>query len=307
MSGPVTVGDVVTAARGDGRTAGRALEVLPSRATEVGGVAVSRALPKRTRRTVGAWCFVDHFSAGPLDMKIGPHPHLGLQTVTWLVQGDVLHRDSLGSEQRIKPGQLNLMTAGRGVAHAEDSTRNATAAGLHGVQLWVALPEATRNGPPAFEHHAALPQAEHDECTTTVILGEFAGLRSPARTDTPLMGVELLARRGTSTVPLDATFEHALVVLEGVATVEERAVAPGALAYLGTGRDELVVTIAGTGRTRMLVLGGEPFPESILMWWNFVARTSTEVDEARDDWQAATERFGSVRTRLARVDAPPRQ
>lgn len=307
MSGPVTVGDVVTVDRGDGRAAGRVLEVLPSRTTEVGGVAVTRALPKRTRRTVGAWCFVDHFSAGPLDMRIGPHPHIGLQTVTWLVQGDVLHRDSLGSEQRIKPGQLNLMTAGRGVAHAEESARSAAASGLHGVQLWAALPEATRHGPPAFEHHAELPQAQHDECTTTVIVGEVAGLRSPARTDTPLIGAELLVRPGTSVVPLDATFEHALVVLDGVVVVEERAVAAGALAYLGTGRDELVVTVTGSGRRRVLLLGGEPFPEPILLWWNFVARTAAEVDEARDDWQAATERFGSVRTRLARVEAPPRQ
>lgn len=307
MSGPVTVGDVVTADRGDGRTAGRVVEVLPSRATEVGGVAVTRALPKRTRRTVGPWCFVDHFSARPRDMRIGPHPHIGLQTVTWLVQGDVLHRDSLGSEQRIKPGQLNLMTAGHGVAHAEESTRSASAPGLHGVQLWVALPESTRHGPPAFEHHAELPQVEHDECTTTVIVGEVAGLRSPARTDTPLVGAELLVCPGTSSVPLDATFEHALVALDGVVVVEGRAVAPGALAYLGTGRDEMVVTVTGSGRTRVLLLGGEPFPEPILMWWNFVARTAAEVDEARDDWQAATERFGSVRTRLARIDAPPRQ
>ena len=307
MSGPVTIGDVVTAERADGQAAGRVLEILPARATEVGGVAVSRALPKRARRTVGPWCFVDHFSAGPHDMQIGPHPHIGLQTVTWLVQGDVVHRDSLGSEQRVKPGQLNLMTAGRGVAHAEESTRGTTAPALHGVQLWVALPDATRNGPPAFEHHAELPQAEYDECTVTVMLGEVGGVRSPARTDSPLVGMELAVRTGTSSVPLNPAFEHALVVLDGAVVVEDQAVRPGAFAYLGIERAELAVTVKGTRPARVLLIGGEPFPEPVLMWWNFVARTPAEVDEARDDWQSASERFGTVRTRLARVDAPPRQ
>ena len=306
MSGPVTIGDVVTAERG-GRAAGPLVEILPGRATEVGGVAVSRALPKRGRRTVGPWCFVDHFSAGPHDMRIGPHPHIGLQTVTWLVQGDVVHRDSLGSEQRIKPGQLNLMTAGRGVSHAEESTRGTTAAALHGVQLWVALPDATRNGPPAFEHHAELPQAEYEECTTTVMLGDLGGLRSPARTDSPLVGAELVVRAGTSSIPLDPAFEHALLVLDGAVTVEEQAVTPGGLAYLGTERDELVMTVNGPRPGRALLIGGEPFPEPVLMWWNFVARTPAEVDEARHDWQSGSDRFGTVRTRLARIDAPPRQ
>lgn len=307
MSGPVTIGDVVTAERGDAQAAARVVEIMPGRATEVGGVAVRRVLPKRTRRTVGPWCFVDHFSAGPLDMQIGPHPHIGLQTVTWLVQGDILHRDSLGSEQRVKPGQLNLMTAGRGVAHAEESTRGTTAASLHGVQLWVALPEGTRNGPPAFEHHAELPKVEHDECTTTVLLGDVGGVRSPARTDSPLVGAEVVARPGTSSLPLHPTFEHALLVLEGAVTVEGRAVTPGALAYLGPDRAEVAVMVTGRHPARVLLIGGEPFPEPVLMWWNFVARTPAEVDEARDDWQSASERFGTVRTRLARVGAPPRQ
>lgn len=307
MSGPVTIGDIVTADRKAGEAPGCVLEIAPSRPTQVGGVAVSRALPKRNRRTVGPWCFVDHFSAGPSDMQIGPHPHIGLQTVTWLVEGDVLHRDSLGSEQRIRPGQLNLMTAGRGVAHAEESTRGVTASPLHGVQLWVALPDSTRNGPPAFEHHADLPQAEHDQCSTTVLLGAVAGVRSPGRTDSPLVGAELVARRGTSTVPLDPAFEHAFVVLEGAVQVEERTVASRALAYLGAGREELTLTVDGSAAARVLLLGGEPFPEDILMWWNFVARTTAEVDEARDEWQATSERFGRVRSRFPRIDAPSRR
>jgi len=171
------------------------VEVTEGRPTEVGGMPVRRSLPQRRRRTVGAWCFVDHF--GPADvaeasMLVGPHPHLGLHTVTWVLDGEVVHHDSLGSEQLIKPGQLNLMTAGRGVAHAEETPPGATGA-LHGLQLWVAQPDATRSGPAAFEHHSALPEAEVGPVVATVLVGELAGVRSPARADSPLVGADLLA------------------------------------------------------------------------------------------------------------------
>jgi redox-sensitive bicupin YhaK (pirin superfamily) len=281
-----------------------AVEITPSRAAEVGGLPVRRALPRRERRTVGAWCFVDHF--GPVGqelaaaMQVGPHPHIGLQTVTWLLEGEVLHTDSVGSEQLIRPGQLNLMTAGHGVAHAESARPGA---GCHGIQLWVAQPEATRHGEPAFEHHAALPLVELGDAVATVLVGEIAGARSPARTDSPLVGADLALDAGPSTVPLDATWEHALVVAQGAVDVDGTTVVPGSLAYLGTGRDELAVRAAAPG-TRVLLLGGEPFPEPVLMWWNFVARTRAEVDEARADWERATERFPVVRTPLARIPAP---
>jgi len=171
---------------------------------------------------VGAWCFADHF--GPVTavdgtpMAIGPHPHMGLHTVTWLVEGALLHRDSLGSEQVIRPGQLNVMTAGRGVSHAEEPTDGSDHT-IHGVQLWVAQPEATRHGPAAFEHHGDLPRLELTHGQATVLVGSVGGVTSPAVHHTPLVGMEIDLRSGTVTVPLDPTFEHCLVVLSGAVTV----------------------------------------------------------------------------------------
>lgn len=302
MSGPVTTQDALPDA-GCGEPHAPEVEVLPSRDATVGGLAVRRALPKRQRRTVGAWCFADHFgpAAPPATMEIGPHPHIGLHTVTWLVEGEALHRDSLGSEQLIRPGQLNLMTAGHGVAHAEETPGSYTGR-THGAQLWVAQPDATRHGPAAFEHHAELPQVPVGTGVVTVLVGEVAGERSPARADTPLVGAELVTAGGLAVVPVDPGFEHALVVLEGTVLVGGEAIAPGVLAYLGEGRDEL--PIDAPGHARLLVLGGRPFGEQIVMSWNFVARSRDEVDRAALDWNAGHGRFGEVASHLPRIPAP---
>jgi redox-sensitive bicupin YhaK (pirin superfamily) len=281
------------------------VEVAEGRRTEVGGIPVQRSLPQRGRRTVGAWCFADHF--GPADvadasMLVGPHPHVGLHTVTWVLEGEVVHHDSLGSEQLIKPGQLNLMTAGRGVAHAEETPPGATGA-LHGLQLWVAQPDATRHGPAAFEHHGALPEAEVEAVAATVLVGELAGARSPARCDTPLVGADIVVR-GPSTLPLDPTFEHGLLVIDGPLTLDGRLLEPGAFAYLAPGRSELDLA-PGPGAARALLLGGVPFEEPVLMWWNFVARSREEMDAARSAWEAGSDRFGPVDSGLGRIPAPP--
>jgi len=311
MSGPVRTEDA-TVDPGPADDVPRPIvEVTPSRTTEVGAVTVRRALPRRGRRTVGAWCFADHM--GPAEVTedhgvdIGPHPHIGLQTVTWLVAGELLHHDSLGSEQQIRPGQLNLMTAGHGIAHAEEPTGRYRGP-LHGIQLWVAQPERTRHGPPAFEHHAELPHLELGAGNeATVLLGAVGDTRSPARQDTDGVGAELALRAGTSAeVPLVAAFEHALVVLAGSVTVDGVTVTPGHLAYLGEQRDELALHAAPDEDTRLLLLGGVPFEAPISMWWNFVARTHDEIDAARDAWEADDgERFGPVTSHLARVPAPP--
>jgi redox-sensitive bicupin YhaK (pirin superfamily) len=231
---------------------------------------------------------------------------VGLQTVTWLVAGELLHRDSLGSEQEIRAGQLNLMTAGHGVSHAEESSGRRQGE-LHGIQLWVAQPEATRDGAPAFEHHAQLPQVEFDQATATILVGDFAAASSPARRDTNHVGVELDLRQGRSVAPLITGYEYAIVVLEGAVELgPAHRVVPGELAYLGTGRDELALS-APEG-ARLLLLGGEPFESPILMWWNFVARTREEMDSARGDWEggpAGTGRFGDTGSLLGRIPAPP--
>jgi hypothetical protein len=234
-------------------------------------------------------------------MSIGPHPHLGLHTVTWLLEGEIVHQDSLGSEQLIRPGELNLMTAGAGVAHSEVMAEGYRG-GVHGVQLWVAQPESTRHGGAAFEHQAELPVVELRDAVATVLLGDFAGGSSPARTDTAIVGADLALPPGTHTVPLQSTFEHALVVFHGALDVEGNVLQPGALGYLGIGRDDLTIRTDQT--TRALLLGGEPFPEPVLMWWNFVARTRDEVDLATKEWNAASDRFGGVDSALARIPAP---
>ncbi len=282
------------------------IELIDARTAEVGGLPVRRALPRRPHRTIGAWCFFDHFGpSDPLDqvgMRVGPHPHIGLHTVTWLRAGEVLHTDSLGREQVVRPGQLNLMTAGRGIAHAEVSTARHTG-GVHGAQLWVAMPEATRHDPPAFEHHAELPQADLDRTTATVLMGELNGARSPARADTPLVGAELDVRPGTTTVPLDPTFEHGVVVLDGQVELTGQPVTPGRLAYLPVGTAAL--ELRATAPAQILLVGGPPHPDPVLMWWNFVAHTWDEIAAARTDWQDRTGRFGPVRSDQATIDAPP--
>ena len=304
MSGPVTAVDAPTEAAA-AQAEACDVEITPSRRSQVGGAVVSRALPQRRRRTVGAWCFVDHI--GPTrvgagsGLDIGPHPHIGLQTVTWLLSGEVLHRDSLGSEQLVRPGQLNLMTAGHGVAHAEEAT--GYEGELHGVQLWVAQPSATRDGAAAFEHHAELPQVDIGEGTATVLVGDLAGGSSPARRDTDHVGASLDLRPGRAVIPLRPECEHALVLFDGRLSASGCAVEPGHLAYLGLGRDEVGLTVEEPAR--VLLIGGVPFPEPILLWWNYVGRARAEISVAHHEWTGDTGRFGRVDSPLPRIVAGP--
>jgi redox-sensitive bicupin YhaK (pirin superfamily) len=307
MSGPVATDDAAPVPGKQDNAEGRVVEVARARVAQVGDLPVRRVLPQRPRRTVGSWCFADH--VGPVRAEpggafgIGPHPHLGLQTVTWLVAGELLHLDSLGSEQLIRPGQLNLMTAGHGVSHAEEDPGRAEE--IHAVQLWVAQPDRTRNGPAAFEHHAELPRLELDRAEATILVGGFGGMESPARRDTEHLGVELTLRDPGTEVPLRAEYEHALVVLDGRVTVDGVAVEPGALAYLGLGRDQCRFEVADAAR--VLLLGGVPFPEPLLMWWNFVGRSPEELSEAWLQWTIEDDRFGHVVSSLSRlqVGRPP--
>jgi len=306
MSGPVSTVDVPAARIPPDEPAAPCAEVTESRLATVGGMPVRRALPRRGRRTIGAWCFVDIFGPAAVTdgqpVEIGPHPHIGLQTVTWLHAGEQVHRDSLGTEQLVRPGQLNLMTAGHGVAHAEESEHYRGL--VSGVQLWVALPESTRHGSAAFEHHRDLPEVDLATATATVLVGALAGEQSAARADTPLLGLDLMLRSGRTVLPLERSYEHAVVVLEGQVKVCDAVVAAGSLAYVGRGRDELPVEALAGGRA--LLLGGEPFGESVLMWWNFVARTRDEVTAARAEWQSGSnKRFAATGSPLPRIPAPP--
>jgi len=270
-------------------------ERYEGRDIRLGELAVLRALPVKGRRLIGPWCFVDRF--GPLSftqstpMDVAPHPHMGLQTVTWLLEGEVVHDDSLQQEAVLRPGALNVMTSGGAIAHAERTPDDNTGR-LNGVQLWTALPESRRHGAAAFQHLNTVPTFEATGGIVQLFSGSLAGTVSPADHYSDLVGADLQVHRGeTLTVPLQPLHEHAVLLLTGDCTIEGEYLSRTSLYYLGTDRQELAVSSAGGAR--ILLLGGLPFAETILMWWNFVARTPEEIRAAREDWEAHR-RFGEV-------------
>ncbi|MFF2327438.1 MULTISPECIES: pirin family protein [unclassified Streptomyces] len=271
-------------------------ELLSPRHVRLGeSTEVRRLLPNLGRRMVGAWAFVDHYGpddiAGEPGMQVPPHPHMGLQTVSWLHDGEVLHRDSLGSLRTIRPRELGLMTSGRAISHSEESPAS-HARFLHGAQLWVALPDAHRHAEPHFQHHTDLPTVIAPGLTATLILGELDGATSPGTTYTPIVGADLALSGGAEArLPLDPDFEYAVLSMSGRTVVDGVPVLPGSMLYLGCGRTELPLradTDAG-----LMLLGGEPFEEEIVMWWNFIGRSHEEIEEARREWTEGS-RFGEV-------------
>jgi redox-sensitive bicupin YhaK (pirin superfamily) len=287
-----------------------AIEIKEGRTAQVGDLRVVRVLPTKKKRTVGPWCFVDLMSPEDIDrpppMEIGPHPHIGLATVTWLFAGSALHSDSLGTEQLITPGELNLMTSGHGLAHAELGVEPASARdtdGIMGAQMWIAQPEDTRNGGSRFEHLAALPEFELTGGHGTLLIGSAEGVTSAARIDHPAVGIDLTVNKSTI-LPTDARFEYALVPVNRAIRVEDAIVEPGSLAFIPTGHDQLRIDSRADG-ARLLLIGGIPLGEPIKMWWNFVARSQDEITDAWRDWRDYNEeRFGPVPSTLARIDAP---
>ena len=278
------------------------LQRLPTRLADVGGIPIHRAIPQRALRKVGAWCFLDH--AGPAEppppgMQVGPHPHIGLQTFTWMIEGEVLHRDSLGNEQIIRPGQVNLMTAGRGIAHSEESQT----VHVHAAQLWIALPDSHRHIEPRFQHYPDLPRTKIGDFDATVLAGEALGMTAPAQVHTPLMSVDLHASGQASPAkvqfPLRADFEHAVMSLSGQVRVEGEVLPEQELIYLPAGRES--VNIECSPDSRLLIIGGEPMDEAILLWWNFVARTTEEMQEAQAQWEA------EAATDAETIDGKPRR
>ncbi|MFI5653178.1 pirin family protein [Streptomyces anulatus] len=285
-------------------------ELLAPRRVQLGeGTEVRRLLPNLGRRMVGAWAFVDHY--GPDDiadepgMQVPPHPHMGLQTVSWLHDGEVLHRDSLGSLQTVRPRELGLMTSGRAISHSEESPKE-HARLLHGAQLWVALPDAHRSIEPHFQHHTDLPVVTAPGVTATVILGELDGAVSPGTSYTPIVGADVtLAGGAEARLPLDPDFEYAVLSMSGEAEVDGVRVLPGSMLYLGCGRTEL--PLRGVSDAGLMLLGGEPFEEELVMFWNWIGRSGEEIAQARKDWEEGS-RFGEVKgydgTRLPAPELP---
>ena len=304
--------------------------VVEAREVPLGGVRgmeVHRTLPHRSLPMVGAWCFLDRFGPQETLMRVEPHPHIGLQTVTWPIVGEVRHRDAVGSDVVVRPGALNLMTSGEGIAHSEYSVGDFPIA-LDALQLWVALPESRRHGEPAFERHENLPVVDlGDGAEAVVVVGELGDVASPATVHTPIVGAELrLPPGGNVRVPLQTGWEHALYGMIGSAEVEtgvdavdadaaRRSAPPSTagttasvdgsrLLYLGTGRDH--VDLVAADGARVFLLGGEPFEADIVMWWNFVGRSHDEIVEAREAWEAQDPRFGAVIEHgPERIPAPP--
>ncbi|MGW4624977.1 pirin family protein [Streptomyces rubiginosohelvolus] len=271
-------------------------ELLAPRRVQLGeSTEVRRLLPNLGRRMVGAWAFVDHY--GPDDiadepgMQVPPHPHMGLQTVSWLHDGEVLHRDSLGSLQTVRSRELGLMTSGRAISHSEESPKE-HARLLHGAQLWVALPDAHRHVEPHFQHHVDLPVVTAPGLSATVILGELDGAASPGTAYTPIVGADLSLTTGAETrLPLDPDFEYAVLSMSGEAEVDGVPVLPGSMLYLGCGRTEL--PLRAVSDAGLMLLGGEPFEEELVMFWNFIGRSHEEIVQARKDWEESS-RFGEV-------------
>jgi len=292
------------------------VQVLRGRLVPLGGIRamyVRRTLPHRSRAFIGAWCFVDHYGPNEIGadgsggMDIPPHPHTGLQTVSWLFEGEIEHRDSGGAVGLVRPGEVNLMTAGAGIAHTEVSTPETRR--LHGVQLWVALPDAARDTHRNFEHHAPPLVPLRGVGSARVFIGELAGVdRSPIHTFTPLLGAELILNPGAAVaLAVDTAYEHGVLLDTGEVSVEGVPIESGDLACIDPGPDRLRLR-AGAAGARIVLLGGVPLEEEIVMWWNFVGRSHDEILAYRQGWEAGSIRFGTVKGYAGPVDripAPP--
>ena len=297
-----------------GEPASSGIEVLTARDVPLGGpraMRVRRTLPQRQRSLIGAWCFADHY--GPDDvtagtgMVVAPHPHTGLQTVSWLFAGEIEHRDSLGSRALVRPGELNLMTSGHGISHSEVSTPATTV--LHGVQLWVALPDADRDREPDFRHYAALPVADLGGATARVFLGTLAGLESPVPMYSPLLGAEIvLVPHARLSLPVEPGHEHGVLVDAGPVSLSGTRLERAELGYQPPGSPTLELANLSADPARILLLAGAPFEEDIVMWWNFVGRSHEEIVAFREAWEAERDQFGRVEGFAGtprRLPAPP--
>ncbi len=246
-------------------------------------VDVRRTIPHARLRKIGAWVFVDHF--GPTEqvegMTVAAHPHTGLQTVTWLLAGAVDHRDSLGTAQTVEPGSLNLMTAGSGVAHSERSLPGPDS--LHAVQLWIALPDAVRGMRPTFEHVNDVPVATFGDHRASVFIGQLGDAASRATVFSPLLGAEVTVG-AAGNIPLNPNWEYGVLNVGGAMSANGEDVPPSSLWFSPVG--ELSLNLTGDGTA--ILIGGEPFREHILMWWNFIARTHDEIVAMREDWNLHT-------------------
>lgn len=287
---------------------------FPAKIKDVGGIPVARLLPQAQKRTVGAWCFLDH--AGPAvfpdeskGMQVGSHPHTNLQTFSWMLEGEVWHQDSLGFRQLIRPKQVNLMTAGtgpqHGIAHTEQTPDDVKT--LHAVQLWIALP-MNQEIKPNFEHYPELPSWSDNGVDYILTTGSFQGHTAPTTQYSPLLGVDIQSAKATTlTIPAQANWEYGVQVIKGTVTAADGTVATA---------DEILIlenigdnfTLDLSDEAHILLLGGEPLPHPTIIWWNFVADSAEAIHQSVEDWNNHHPRFGPeidiTGTGLTRLVAP---
>ncbi len=272
------------------------IQDVPLRSAEIGqGTVIKRALPSRHKRMIGAWCFLDH--AGPVSfplgdgLDVGPHPHIGLQTFTWMIEGTLMHTDSLGSKQLIRPQQVNLMTAGYGISHTEVAPDAETK--MHAAQLWIALPDDKINMAPRFDHYPQLPAVTQGGIEFNVLVGSFLGQTSPVAVHSELLGVDMATKQNASAqLPLNPKFEYGFMLLQGGASVNGHELTDDNMVVLEPGLKQVSIDLhAGS---RVLLIGGEPFESPILLWWNLVGRTQEELRLAREQWINHDPRFGDI-------------
>ncbi|MBL8831301.1 MAG: pirin family protein [Rhodospirillales bacterium] len=265
--------------------------VLTTNAHDIGSFEVRRALPKRERRHLGPFVFFDHLGPAVLKpgtgMDVRPHPHIGLSTVTYLFDGEIMHRDSLGFVQPIRPGAVNWMTAGRGIVHSERTAPELRKTGfrIHGIQTWVALPPDLEEMAPGFEHHPAdtLPRGAVDGVDLVCILGEAFGLKAPVKVHSPIFYLHAEFPAGARLAMTDAHVERGFYVVSGGIEVDGTDYAPGNLVVLREGAE---VTLRATENSTVMLLGGAKLPGERTIWWNFVSSDKARLERAKADWKA---------------------
>jgi len=267
------------------------LVILPPSRDLGDGFTVRRALPQPQRRMVGPFIFFDQM--GPVELRDGqgldvrPHPHIGLATVTYLFDGEIMHRDSLGSVQPIRPGELNWMSAGAGITHSERSPDAARHGGskLFGLQLWVALPAGQEESAPSFQHHdaGAIPSGEMDGVVIRQIVGRMDGLAAPVKTLSEMIYAEIAMPPGTRYCIPSEQIERAFYLIEGAVTVDGQSFAPAELVIL---KPHAEIVLASERGARLVLVGGEPFPERRFIYWNFVSSRAERIEQAKADWRA---------------------
>jgi len=302
------------------------IKILKPRLTDVGGIPISRLLPNKGKQPIGAWCFLDH--AGPADfgeqevgMQVGIHPHTNLQTFTWMLAGEVLHKDSLGNEQVISKNKVNLMTAGtglaQGISHTEQSVFPDTGGSadaerrLHAVQLWIALPSHQKIER-SFYHYPNLPSWIEDGVALTLTTGRYTSsagesYTAPTLQYSKLVGIDVhFLESGKVNLTLQSGFEYGILVVVGVVSFAGQHYQQDELIrFDDTDIASQSVQIAAEQGTRVMFLGGEPLAQNVLLWWNFVADNKAEIEQSIIDWNNRHPRFGDVDSNLKRLTAPP--